>query len=302
MVFRVWKLLLLCIVWAHTEADTRPLFVFGHMANSLPELEDFMAQGANAIEVDVTFAANGTALKFYHGPGCDCGRDCEKETQIGTYLSYLRNAVAEGGPFAGKLLLFCADMKVEEIEEGYKYDAGVSLAKNFISYLWKDVPQSDMVNVLLSMPGVHQKDVFKGILETLSQAQISSSYLDHVGYDVSGFEHLDMISTTYKELGIRQHRWQSDGILTCLVDIYPTLRMNLITDRRSSTNSSKNYVDKAYAWTMDMPITIRRFLNEDIDGIMTNKPGTVLEILKEHRYTTKYRLATKNDSPWMRII
>ncbi|KAH9364633.1 hypothetical protein HPB48_018354 [Haemaphysalis longicornis] len=80
------------------------------------------------------------------------------------------------------------------------------------------------------------------------------------GYDVSGFEHLDMISTTYKELGIRQHRWQSDGILTCLVDIYPTLRMNLITDRRSSTNSSKNYVDKAYAWTMDMPITIRRFL------------------------------------------
>lgn len=46
------------------------------MAKSLEEFEQFMVQGVNAIEADVTFSPNGSALKFYHGPGCDTGRDC----------------------------------------------------------------------------------------------------------------------------------------------------------------------------------------------------------------------------------
>lgn len=287
---------------AYAEADPRPLFVFGHMANSLPELEDFIAQGVNAIEADVTFAANGTALKFYHGPGCDCGRDCEKETEIGTYLSYLRNGVAAGGQFAGKLLLFYCDIKTGDIREGNKYNAGVSLAENLISYLWKDVPSNNMLNLLLSIFSVDDKDVLKGALETLSKAENASSYLDHVGFDVSGYDLLSVIASTYEELGIAQHRWQGDGILSCFIDLYPTIRMKLITARRSATNSSSNYVDKAYVWTADKPVTIRRFLNAGIDGIVSNKPINALDILKEDTFTSKYRLATTEDNPWLRIV
>ncbi|XP_077544580.1 dermonecrotic toxin SPH-like isoform X1 [Haemaphysalis longicornis] len=302
MRIRVWELLALSVALTNAEAVPRPLFVFGHMANSLPEVEDFMAQGVNAIEADVTFAANGTALKFYHGPGCDCGRDCYKKTEIGTYLSYLRNAVGEGGQFAGKLLLFYCDIKTGDIDEGNKYDAGVSLAENLMSHLWKDVPSSNRLNVLLSIFSLNDKNVLKGALDTFSKAENPSSYLDYVGFDVSGYDLLSLISSTYEELGIGRHRWQGDGTTNCLIDIYPTLRMKLVTARRSATNSSKNYVDKAYVWTADKSATVRRFLNANIDGIVTNKPADVLEVLKEDSFSPKYRLATMGDSPWLRIV
>ncbi|KAL1474560.1 hypothetical protein MTO96_037875 [Rhipicephalus appendiculatus] len=76
--------------------EPRPFYVFGHMANSLEEVDDFVGQGVNAIEADLTFASDGTAEKFYHGKFCDCDRDCEKSTESSTYLSYLRDAVSEG--------------------------------------------------------------------------------------------------------------------------------------------------------------------------------------------------------------
>ncbi|KAL1442157.1 hypothetical protein MTO96_030917 [Rhipicephalus appendiculatus] len=76
--------------------EPRPFYVFGHMVNSLEEVDQFVGQGVNAIEADLTFASDGTAEKFYHGGLCDCGRDCEKSAEASTYLSYLRDGVIEG--------------------------------------------------------------------------------------------------------------------------------------------------------------------------------------------------------------
>ncbi|XP_065284731.1 dermonecrotic toxin SPH-like isoform X3 [Dermacentor albipictus] len=81
-----------------TSDHRRPVYVFGHMANSLRELDDFMEQGVNAIEADVTFAPDGTATKFYHGPGCDYGRDCEQQTDVPVYLTYLKDTVSAVPP------------------------------------------------------------------------------------------------------------------------------------------------------------------------------------------------------------
>ncbi|KAK8775434.1 hypothetical protein V5799_031221 [Amblyomma americanum] len=108
------------------------------MANSLEEFDHFMAQGVNAIEADVAFAPNATALMFYHGPGCDYGRDCERETRIDEYLSYVKDAVsAEGGKHSDKMLLFYLDIKTENLRgRQAKYNAGVSLALNLMQHLW----------------------------------------------------------------------------------------------------------------------------------------------------------------------
>ncbi|XP_054925911.1 dermonecrotic toxin SPH-like isoform X3 [Dermacentor andersoni] len=81
-----------------TSDHRRPVYVFGHMANSLRELDDFIEQGVNAIEADVTFAPDGTATKFYHGPGCDYGRDCEQQTDVPVYLTYLKDTVSAVPP------------------------------------------------------------------------------------------------------------------------------------------------------------------------------------------------------------
>ncbi|XP_075533809.1 dermonecrotic toxin SPH-like isoform X1 [Dermacentor variabilis] len=293
---------LLSVVFAAAAtSDLRPLFVFGHMANSLEELDDFMAQGVNAIEADVSFASNGTALKFYHGPGCDCGRYCQYSTEITTYLSYLRDSVNEGGKYADKLLLFYADIKTSGLYGDNKYEAGVSLANNLMRYLWSNVPSDHMLDVIISVFSVSDKDVFRGALDAISQAENSSVYLDHVGFDVSGYNLLDTIAGTYEDLGVVRHRWQGDGSTNCLIDIYPTVRTHAVTSRRTAHNTTHDYVDKAYVWTADHSTTIRRFLRAGIDGILSNVPTNVLSILHEDEFSKIFKLATSEDDPWLRI-
>ncbi|KAL1445346.1 hypothetical protein MTO96_045075 [Rhipicephalus appendiculatus] len=80
-----------------TSDHRRPIYVFGHMANSLEEFEGFLAQGVNAIEADVSFAPNGMVTDFYHGPGCDSGRECERRTDAGVYFNHVKRTVSAGG-------------------------------------------------------------------------------------------------------------------------------------------------------------------------------------------------------------
>ncbi|XP_077492873.1 dermonecrotic toxin SPH-like isoform X5 [Amblyomma americanum] len=235
---------------ASSSNQPRPLFVFGHMANSLNELDSYMEQG---------------------------------------------------GKYADKLLLFYADTKTDDLSGDNVYQAGVSLANNLMQNLWMNVPFEHMLNVIVSIFNLKAKDLLKGALDTFSQAENSSLYLDHVGFDVSGYNFLDDIASTYKELGIDRHRWQGDGTINCLMKIYPSLRMSFVTERRTAENSTRNYVDKAYVWTVDDTGTIRRYLRNDVDGFVTNKPGNVFKVLAEDPFSSSYRLATSDDNPWQRI-
>ncbi|XP_037583048.1 dermonecrotic toxin SPH [Dermacentor silvarum] len=287
-----------------TSDHRRPVYVFGHMANSLRELDDFMEQGVNAIEADVTFAPNGTVTKFYHGPGCDYGRDCEQETDVGVYLTYLKDTVsAENGRYRNKMLLLYVDIKTANLRgRENMYAGGVSLAENLMRYLWSEVPRSRMVNVLLSIFSAADKEIFKGALDRFSISENHADLLEHVGFDVSGKNFLSTIATTFKKLGVTRHRWQGDGINNRFIDNYPTLRMSWVTARRSLNSSVHDYVDKAYVWTADNAFTIRRFFRKNIDGIVTNSPGNALTVLKEEEFSIKYRLANSLDDPWKRVI
>ncbi|KAH6923189.1 hypothetical protein HPB50_024658 [Hyalomma asiaticum] len=274
------------------------------MANSLEEFEDFMERGVNAIEADVSFAPNGTVTKFYHGPGCDTGRECERETDAAIYLRHVKHTVsAENGPHRGKMLLLYVDIKTANLNGRTEmYAGGVSLANNLIHHLWSGVPPSRMVNVLLSVFSVNETEVFRGALHTLSMHENHTVFLDHVGFDVSGNNFLSTIAKTFTELGVTRHRWQGDGSNNRFIDVYPTFRMSWVTARRAPNNSERNYVDKAYVWTADHTFTIRRFFRKNIDGIVTNSPENVLAVLKEAEFSSKYRLANSRDSPWERIV
>ncbi|KAL1467164.1 hypothetical protein MTO96_042352, partial [Rhipicephalus appendiculatus] len=121
-------------------------------------------------------------------------------------------------------------------------------------------------------------------------------------FDISGYELLSIIADTYEELGIREHRWQGDGANNCFIDGYGEARTKAVTSRRTAANTTDDYVDKAYVWTVDNAKTMRRFLKRNIDGMVTDVPTTLLSILKEGQFGTMYRLATTQDSPWKRIV
>nr|XP_037272840.1 dermonecrotic toxin SPH-like [Rhipicephalus microplus] len=289
---------------ASESSELWPFYVTGHMANSLEIVDTFVGQGVNAIEADLTFASDGTAEKFYHGDICDCARDCDRSADVGTYLSYLRDAVNEGGKFAGKLQLLYVDSKTESLSSDTKYQAGINLASSLINLLWDNgaISSEYMLNVVVTVSSINDKDVFAGALDTFKQAASSPLFLEHVGFGISGCEDLNVVADEYEELGISQHRWQGDGATNCLIEIYWEACTKDATSRRTAANTTHDYVDKAYVWTVDTPIDMRRFLRLNIDSMLTNDPSTLLRVLQEDEFSKMYRPATSQDSPWKRIV
>ncbi|KAH6924769.1 hypothetical protein HPB50_024195 [Hyalomma asiaticum] len=78
----------------HRARAVRPFYIIGHMVNSLKEVDDYLAQGSNALEADIEFAANGSVIGTHHRVPCDCFRNCGKRVPIAVYLGYIRDMTA----------------------------------------------------------------------------------------------------------------------------------------------------------------------------------------------------------------
>lgn len=74
----------------------RPFYNMAHMVNSIRLVDHYLRLGANSIETDITFGANGSPLYTYHGFPCDCLRYCERRESIARFLSYIREISTKG--------------------------------------------------------------------------------------------------------------------------------------------------------------------------------------------------------------
>lgn len=287
-----------CIAQARS-VERRPVYNIAHMVNSVAKLDDAMKRGANAVEADVTFADNGTALKLFHGVPCDCFRACEIQDQVPAFLQYVRKTTGRyGGKYSQQLALLVLDLKSGNIDSKQKYRAGVDTAEKLIENLWYGVPPWDAMNVLLSVPSVSDKEMLRGVIQTISR--FNPVMLDKIGFDISNNDKLDNIRAVYRELNVGMHRWQGDGVSNCLSFLRPPARLQRVIDDRES-EGAESYVDKAYQWTVDLPKQLRRSLRRGVDGIITNRPERLKSILQEEEFKSKLRLATSADSPWSRF-
>ncbi|XP_075558440.1 dermonecrotic toxin LlSicTox-alphaIV1i-like [Dermacentor variabilis] len=87
---------------------------------------------------------------------------------------------------------------------------------------------------------------------------------------------------------------------TASLSFDPGGRMNSILENRDAGEPS-GFVEKAYQWTIDIPHELRLSLRNNVDGIITNKPDTLAEILKEEEFRSRMRLANATDNPWIRF-
>ncbi|XP_077490428.1 dermonecrotic toxin SPH-like [Amblyomma americanum] len=270
------------------------------MVNSIADFNEAMRGGANAIEADVTFSHDGTAVKLFHGWPCDCLRECTAEEEVKPFLEYVRMTTSiDGGQYADRLALLFLDLKVGDIDEQRKYGAGINIAENLLQHLWQGVPFSQALNVLLSVPSVADQEVLQGAIDTISR--YNSAMLDKIGFDVSNNDDLDNIRNMYERLGIERHRWQGDGITNCLSYLRSADRLQSVIDNRDS-DGPEHYVEKAYDWTLDMPEEIRRSLRRGVDGIITNKPERMAVIMQEDEFKDTLRPANVSDNPWIPFV
>lgn len=66
------------------------------MANDIPQIDEFLEDGANAVEVDVRFQGNGIPTNIYHGAPCDCFRTCHRSEDFGQFLNHIRERSTPG--------------------------------------------------------------------------------------------------------------------------------------------------------------------------------------------------------------
>ncbi|XP_037573886.1 dermonecrotic toxin SPH isoform X2 [Dermacentor silvarum] len=235
----------------------RPFFIIGHMANTMEEVNAFLKDGANAVEVDTEFADNGTVLGTYHETfPCECFRVCGKREKIKTFLSHIRDITGTpSSPYAGKMILLFLDLKTSKLPASSKFTAGLTLAENLVHHLW------------------------------------------YGGYDVGMNGDLKSIKRMYGKLGIRRHQWQGDGLMNCFRFLIPEHRLIEAIRQRDRPGG---YIDKVYYWTVDLPPYIANAIRVGIDGIITNKPYNVRDVVV-NEFANQLRVAGAGDNPWKKF-
>ncbi|GIY21156.1 dermonecrotic toxin LcsSicTox-betaIC1 [Caerostris extrusa] len=265
------------------------------MVNELRQVEHYLDRGANALETDVQFNSDGSVRETYHGFPCDCFRTCHKSAKLSDYLQHVRDVTdpEKSDSYYNRMVLQFLDLKLSSSQN--KMVSGRDLARHILDYLWtKDRSRPQEVKVIIYVAGVEDKDVFVGFMQEFRDRG-EEGRLSDVGFD-GGTGNLFDIRNMFEELGVK-NVWQGDGKTNCVSAFYPDGRLRravLIRDSR------KGHINKVYHWTIDLKLRMRLSLNLGVDGMITNDPDDLLEVIQESYYSDTYRLATLDDDPFVR--
>nr|ANY30972.1 loxtox protein [Loxosceles similis] len=275
--------------------NRRPIWNMGHMVNAVAQINTFLDLGSNALEMDITFNKQAMPVYTYHGTPCDCLRDCLRWEYFSTFVQELRQRTTPGdAKYRQQLILLIFDLKTGSINNNQARTAGINMAQQLLQHYWNNGNNGGRAYIVLSIPYLEHYELVRGFRDTL-RGEGQERLLEKVGYDFSGRHQLSSIGEAYKKAGVNGHVWQSDGITNCLplVDDLPRVR-----EAVRNRDSSNGFINKVYYWTVDKVSTTKKALSAGVDGIMTNKPSVIVDVLNESGIRDKYRLATYEDNPW----
>lgn len=287
----------------YSSAEQRPFYNIAHMVNSIKEVDDYLRRGANAIETDVTFSPNGSAVFTFHGYPCDCLRHCTEKEEFPKFLEYIRDITTPGKTnYKKQLTLLFLDLKISQLHHSAKAVSGQELATSIVEHLFNESVVASRVKVLLSVGHIFDYDFILGF-----ENELVSRNLDHlnnlIGWDVGLNDPLFVIESMWKRMDMIKNIWQGDGRTNCLSPFYNLGRLSAAIKRRDDQNMMRpqTYIDKVYHWTIDLTVNLRSSLRTGVDGIITNHPERLVNVLREKEFVKKFRLATQSDNPWERF-
>ena len=131
--------------------SSRPVYNLAHMVNAVKQIDEWLGYGANALEVDVTFADDGTPTRFYHGKPCDIGRDCDRWDYIKKYINALRDrTIPTSSTFNSSLVLVMFDLKLTSLKKSALSKAGEKFVDAILIPLYQNNPTK--MKVMISVP------------------------------------------------------------------------------------------------------------------------------------------------------
>ncbi|XP_015763853.1 PREDICTED: phospholipase D LlSicTox-alphaIII2-like [Acropora digitifera] len=274
--------------------SSRPVYNIAHMVNAVKQIDQWLGYGANALEVDVKFAYNGTPKHFYHGFPCDVGRDCERWAYIKNYINALRDrTIPTSSKFNSHLVLVMFDVKLKNNSALSK--AGEKFVDAILIPLYQNNPTK--MKVMISVPNLSLKDFIRSVLEQLNAKQ--QSIIQKIGFEISyetgKLEEPGEQEQALRDLGVAPgHAWLSKGKTSLWADLF----LNELKARVKYRDNG-NYFSKVYAWTVDKQTTALKYLNIGLDGIIANYPGRVNKAIAQfNENQQKVKLATLDDNPF----
>ncbi|XP_022688471.1 sphingomyelin phosphodiesterase D-like isoform X2 [Varroa jacobsoni] len=255
------------LVTAELKNNQRPFYVIGHMANSVSTMDLFLKDGANAVELDVTFESNGAAWWVFHGVPCDYFRVCHESTQL---VDYLRAASSRN------LSLIFLDLKCSRLSDKAKRFGGIDLARKITGHFWEK--GAEEVNVVLSIPHTSDQALLEAFIEEMRA--INESRMAKVSFDVSENPDLNAVFRMYRQLNVTS-AWQGDGVTNWFEPFRSFARVRQAIDIR---DRGDNVIKKVYRWTVDWKARMRQLIYMGIDGVITNKPHRTVQVMSSRHF------------------
>lgn len=246
----------------------RPFYNIAHMVNSLNEIDLFLEKGANAIESNVYFAPNATPVFTYHGYPCDCFRHCDEKERISVFLNRVRELTTlNSARYNPRLLLLFMDIKLVRISHNARALAGQNLATVLMRNLYQHTEASNLtsgsnIRTLISINHVFDYDFILGFEHEFEIRNKSWIFRDFIGWDIGFNDPIFAIESLWKRIESVHNIWQGDGRSNCVSPFYNLARLSTIIKRRDNPSlfAIKNYIRKAYQWTVDLTVNIRTAL------------------------------------------
>jgi glycerophosphoryl diester phosphodiesterase len=258
-------------------ADRDPFYVIAHMTNTIDAVQWALNEGANAVEMDVRFSAAGEPGRFHHGGVCDCacslwsskhvcshGGRCDGETPVPAMLS----ALAQEKRLA--LVVLDSKVTVDDAMETQRR-AGERIIDVLETNLFGR-GYGGIVVVSVAHPDAAM------YLATAARRASASPARDRIlfTFDEEGGTRGDASRTLQLLAALQIDRVAyGTGASSCVPCGYEDA-IATAASRRSGSG-----LGLVYAWTLDRAASMKRYIEKGANGIMTNKPAVLLDVVKE---------------------
>lgn len=279
----------LCAMSETAEAK-RPFYVIAHMTNTTTAVNWALAKGANALEMDLRFTAAGEPERFQHSTSitepCDCA--CTGKLQGDTVCAQLLHGpnggimgcqatVAVSEMFATlaaqqQLALVILDSKLSGADAAYLQErAGERIVQTLNADLFGKGYRG---NVIIS---VGHPDAMSYLQQAAKMAAVSNNANRiYFAFDQEGGSAEDAACTLMTLAGLAsKNRVFGTGISACAAgDFIPAIRT-------AAANRDAGVAGLVYVWTLDKKDSMRKYIDNGADGILTNLPGNLVEVARE---------------------
>ena len=276
-----------------------PFFAVAHMTNRFEAVTWALREGANGIEIDLQFTANGEPQKFQHSltrsSPCDClvgpgsrpgvchqlnasdpgaGACVAEEGALNLLTKIGQNETAKH-----RLAMVYIDSKFDNL--GKSPQSRAAAGRNVVALIDQGLfAQGYRGQVIIGNP--LDEDAYLDYTEAALEASKGSKWRDryYFSIDKDATRRTTIRDTVGRLNDLTPQRVYTAGITALLPNSVPLLYDMYADIAMASTHFRAGQVSGAFVWTIDNPLSASRYIDLGATGVLTNEPGMLLPMVK----------------------